>query len=87
MFITLGPVDSADPIERETVAEFCPPNALPRFNAWEAEHRELITSLPAETVRFDIGRATGGSFARVRIATEHAPRFRQHFDDPPSVEG
>jgi hypothetical protein len=70
-------VDSVDSVDRETVAEFWPPNALPRFNAWKDEHRELITLLPDEAVRFDIGRATGGSFARVRIATEHAPRFRQ----------
>jgi hypothetical protein len=84
-FFTLGSVDSTDPVERETVAEFWPPNALQRFNAWEAEHSDLVGALPDDAVRVDVGRAVAGSFARVRIATEHAPRFRKHFDDPPSV--
>lgn len=74
----VGPLD---PVERETVAEFWPPNALRRFNAWEAEHREVIAALPAEAVRVDVGRGAdmqdASDVERTRTARALAALDRQ----------
>jgi hypothetical protein len=59
------------------VAEFHPPDALLRFEAWKAGHKEALASVPADAVQIQTGRATpSGTFVRVLIAEPHADAFR-----------
>jgi hypothetical protein len=59
------------------VAEFHPPDALLRFEAWKAAHEEELASVPTDEVQIQTGRATpSGTFVRVLVAEPHAAAFR-----------
>jgi hypothetical protein len=61
----------------KVVAQFWPPDALRRLNAWRSEHQDLIDRVPADAVQIDVGRAVpSGSFARVQVAEPYAASFR-----------
>ena len=61
------------------------PDALARLNAWGAQHAELVADIPDGAVMVEVGRhVSGGSYAIVRVADEHANRFRQAIEEQPS---
>ena len=53
---------------------------LRRLGEWKEEHREHLADVPDDAVIFDVGRALGGSFARVRVAGEYVDKFEMHLD-------
>jgi hypothetical protein len=59
------------------LVEFMPPDALPRLEAWREAHAAAMVDVPDDAVRIDIGRALGGSFARVWVSEEFEPVFRK----------
>ena len=51
---------------RIAAAEFLPPEALARLDAWRQEHHDVLDRIPDDEITFDIGRAQGGTFAGQR---------------------
>ena len=59
----------------QVVARFDPPDAHSRARHWREQHATMLSSLPAEAIRIDTGRAVGGDFAQVTVDDEYADRF------------
>jgi hypothetical protein len=51
------------------VVVFDPPMATAKLQEWKDKHGEaLLSVVPEDAIRVDVGRAVGGDFARVRVA-------------------
>jgi len=59
----------------QVVVRFDPPDAHQRFREWRELHDATLSSLPADAVRIDTGRAVGGDFVRVSVDEPYADRF------------
>ena len=57
------------------VARFEPPDAVSRLEAWKEQHAAILAETPPDAVRFDVGRAAEGTFARVMVAPERCSLF------------
>jgi hypothetical protein len=67
-----------DDAELVVAVQFDPPGALDRLKLWRDENATALGELDDEQVRIDIGRAVGGSFARVWLPAEVAARLGGH---------
>jgi hypothetical protein len=59
----------------QVVARFNPPDAHARARQCREQHASVLSTLPAEAIRIDIGRAAGGDFVQVSVDDEYANRF------------
>jgi len=59
-------------------ARFDPPDAHRQYKKWRTFNEPILSSLPADEMRIDIGRTQWGDFVRVWLLPEAAARCQFH---------
>jgi hypothetical protein len=67
------------------VAQLDRPEAQSMFAKWREEHAAVLSALPDDALRIDIGRADGGDFVRVRVEEAYADRFASYPSTMPTT--
>lgn len=55
------------------VASFDPPDAEPRFRAWQERNAAALAAIPPDALRVEYGRTGPGLYVRVRVDESALP--------------